>query len=157
MNFTSANSPVSIDTNILIYSVDSSDPIKHEIADKIVERLIEVRGCLPLQCLSEFYALTTKKRLLSTEEAERVVQRMLMSLVIVPSETADVVHAMHLHQEHGLQYFDALLLATARRVGCSLFLTEDMQNGRSLNGITISNPLLPAFSLDASIPPPGAR
>jgi len=96
MSSTTAISPVSIDTNILIYSIDYSDPVKQEIADTVVERLIAARGCMPLQCLSEFYALIMRKRLITPQQAERVVERMLMSLVIVPSEALDVVQAMHL-------------------------------------------------------------
>lgn len=105
MSSTSAISPVSIDTNVLIYSIDSSDAAKQEIADRVVERLIAARGCMPLQCLSEFYALTTRKRLITPHQAERVVERMLMSLVIVSAEALDVVEAMHLQQQHGMQYF----------------------------------------------------
>jgi len=169
MSSTSAISPVSIDTNVLIYSIDSSDAAKQEIADGVVERLIAARGCMPLQCLSEFYALTTRKRLITPHQAERVVERMLMSLVIVSAEALlmslvivsaealDVVEAMHLQQQHGMQYFDALLIATARRVGCTLFLTEDMQHGRSFGGITVDNPFRSDFRAERAIPLPGAR
>lgn len=157
MSSTSAISPVSIDTNVLIYSIDSSDAAKQEIADGIVERLIAARGCMPLQCLSEFYALTTRKRLITPHQAERVVERMLMSLVIVSAEALDVVEAMHLQQQHGMQYFDALLIATARRVGCTRFLTEDMQHGRSFGGITVDNPFRSDFRAERAIPLPGAR
>jgi len=157
MSSTSAISPVSIDTNVLIYSIDTSDAAKQEIADGVVERLIAARGCMPLQCLSEFYALTTRKRLITPHQAERVVERMLMSLVIVSAEALDVVEAMHLQQQHGMQYFDALLIATARRVGCTLFLTEDMQHGRSFGGITVDNPFRSDFRAERAIPLPGAR
>jgi predicted nucleic acid-binding protein len=49
---------------------------------------------------------------------------------------------MRAHQQDGLQFFDALLVCTARRAGCHTFLTEDMQNDRTLDGITIRNPFL---------------
>ncbi len=157
MSSTNAISPVSIHTNVLIYSIDSSDAAKQEIADGVVERLIAARGCMPLQCLSEFHALTTRKRLITPHQAERVVERMLMSLVIMSAEALDVVEAMHLQQQHGMQYFDALLIATARRVGCTLFLTEDMQHGRSFGGITVDNPFRSDFRAERAIPLPGAR
>lgn len=35
---------------------------------------------------------------------------------------------------------DAVLWATARRVGCTTLLTEDLQDGRTLDGVTFRNP-----------------
>ena len=37
-------------------------------------------------------------------------------------------------------YWDALLLATLGRAGCSVLLSEDMADGTTLAGVTIRNP-----------------
>jgi predicted nucleic acid-binding protein len=37
-------------------------------------------------------------------------------------------------------YWDALLMATAAEGGCSLILTEDLQDGFMLGGVEIHNP-----------------
>jgi PIN domain len=78
------------------------------------------------------------------------VQRLLKSLAIIPPTIADTVLAMRMHQQHGIQFFDALLMATALHAGCTYFLTEDMQDGRKYDGITVRPPPSPL----ASISPP---
>ena len=41
---------------------------------------------------------------------------------------------------HGLSFWDALLWATADRVGVRYLLTEDFQDGRTLGGVTFVDP-----------------
>jgi predicted nucleic acid-binding protein len=137
----------SLDTNILIYAVDNSNLEKQEICYRLVEQFIRVRGRLPLQCLNEFYALTTRRSLLQPAQARTIVERLLGSLLIIPSTSADTVLAMQMQERHKIQFFDALLLATAIRAGSSIFLSEDMQDGRTYDGITVRNPLAPGFDI----------
>ena len=142
-------SSASLDTNILIYAADNSSPQKQEACDDLIEKLIAVRGRLPLQCLNEFYSLTTRRAILAPAQAETIVQHLLKSLVIIPPTIADTILAMRMQQQHGIQFFDALLMATALHAGCTYFLTEDMQDGRNYDGITVRNPLNPGFDLTA--------
>ena len=39
-----------------------------------------------------------------------------------------------------LSYWDALMLASAREVGCTTFISEDLQDGARLFGLEIVNP-----------------
>jgi predicted nucleic acid-binding protein len=142
-------SSASLDTNILIYAADNSSPEKQEACDNLIEKFIAVRGRLPLQCLNEFYSLTTRRGILKPTQADAIVQRLLKSLVIIPPTIADTVLAMRMQQQHSIQFFDALLLATALQAGCTYFFTEDMQDGRNYDGITVRNPLTPGFDLTA--------
>jgi predicted nucleic acid-binding protein len=139
----------SLDTNILIYAADNSDATKQDVCDRLLEKFIASRGRIPLQCLNEFYSLTTRRSLLTPSQAEAIVQRLLGSLVVIPSIIDDSVAAMRLQQQHNIQFFDALLLTTARRAGCTSFLSEDMQNGCNYEGITVRNPLDPALDLES--------
>jgi predicted nucleic acid-binding protein len=47
---------------------------------------------------------------------------------------------------HGFSFWDAMIWATAKRAGCRLLISADGQEGRTLGGVTIVNPLLPALS-----------
>ncbi len=134
MSFTIVTSSFTIDTNILIYAADRTSQPKQQIAGIILEKMIALRGVLPLQCLSEFYRATTRKKLMSPEDAQNIVQHALYSLEIVPSRPEDLVTAMRIHQKHSLQFFDALLISTARRSGCHTLLTEDMQQNQLVDG-----------------------
>ena len=62
---------------------------------------------------------------------------------VVPYSVDDLAAAMQIHQRHRIQFFDALLLATARRIGCNVMLSEDVQDGHDYDGITVRNRLVP--------------
>lgn len=51
--------------------------------------------------------------------------------------------AMQIAARDGLDIFDSLLVASALQAGCSIFLSDDMQHGRMIEGrLTIRNPFL---------------
>ena len=58
-----------LDTNILIYSVDSLAGARHEIAREIVERAVFHNCWLSLQAISEFFVAATRKGKMPREEA----------------------------------------------------------------------------------------
>jgi predicted nucleic acid-binding protein len=141
MNFTTVTR-VTVDTNILIYAVDVDADSKHALAAHIVKFLSEQKSVLPLQCLTEFYRATTKKRRFAAAEAASFVQQFRASMLIIPAAIEDLAPAMHIHQQHKIQFFDALLIATTRRAGCTVFLSEDLQDGRNFDGVTVRNPFV---------------
>ena len=51
--------------------------------------------------------------------------------------------ALDLVSAHNISFWDALLCATSIRMGLSFLMTEDLQDGRSLHGLTIVNPFRP--------------
>ena len=57
-----SNPRFTLDTNILVYSVDDKDDGRHSLALQIVDRAVEVDCWLTLQSLSEFYWAVTRKR-----------------------------------------------------------------------------------------------
>jgi predicted nucleic acid-binding protein len=130
------------DTNILIYSIDSRNLDKHAVADRVVKRTTLLGLPVPLQCVSEFYRATTKKRIVTMMEASRTARATLRANVIVPLNEDDVISAMELYEQTGAQFFDCVLLTTARRAGCTTLFSEDFQHGRDYGGITVRNPFV---------------
>jgi predicted nucleic acid-binding protein len=41
---------------------------------------------------------------------------------------------------YGFSFWDALIVAAARRLGCVVLLTEDLQDGQDLGGMVVRNP-----------------
>ena len=78
--------------------------------------------------------------MLPSAVAEAYIETLLTFLQIIPPEGADLKDAMRLNQQHGLQFFDALLLSTAARAGCSEFYSEDLQHGRSFGAMQVMDP-----------------
>ncbi|QMV18238.1 PIN domain-containing protein [Granulicella sp. 5B5] len=138
------------DTNILVYSIDATDLPKHLTAKRIVQAHTIRRYPVMLQSLSELYFATTRKSLLSNADASQIVTRTLSISPVIPYDSSDVAAAMRLHDLHKIQFFDALLLATAARSGCTTLFSEDFQHNRAYGTITVRNPfLLSPAELDA--------
>ena len=128
------------DTNILIYSVDLRDRAKHDLARMLVRRCGLADGVLSIQCLTEFYRATTKKKILSTSLAFDVVLETREAFHIVSPDEVDLLRAMQDHSVHGTQFFDALMRATLDRSGCTTMFSEDFSHRQRFGGLTILNP-----------------
>ena len=131
---------VTIDSNIVIYAFDPTDPKKHTASIAIMAAMTAVQSVLPMQCLAEFYSVATRKNYLTPERASMIADEFIETLTIVPAELADFAAARELHRIHGVQTFDAMLLATSIRAGCQIFLSEDMQHQRRFGEMTVINP-----------------
>jgi len=47
---------------------------------------------------------------------------------------------MDLAAEHGLSIWDSVILAASAEAGCRLLLSEDLQDGFTWRGVTVTNP-----------------
>lgn len=147
---------ISFDTNILIYSVDRDAGIRHDTAVALVERSVRAGICIqPLQSLCEFFSIATRKTGLDATTAAEVVARWQAAVPIQPASDDDLRNAMRGVQEHGLSFWDALLWASVRRAGVELLISEDFQDGRTIEGVRILNPFAPrnAGLIQAALPP----
>ena len=128
------------DTNILFYFLDARSPQKHQQARSLIGLADQDRCIVPLQTLGELCNTAAKKRRDLLPQAQELVKNLQDIFRTASASTEDVLEALAAHQQHGLQFWDALLWATARRAGCQLLLSEDLQDGRVLGGITFRNP-----------------
>lgn len=135
---------VFFDTNILVYSIDSSSELsrKRDIARGLIrEHIANEAGVISIQVLQEFYQVATRKieTPLSTEDALQFMQYMSI-MDIVTSDFDMVIASVHLHKRYSLSFWDALILQAAKSAGCSQVLSEDLQNGFRLDGLVVKNP-----------------
>lgn len=129
-----------LDTNVLVYAVERSESWKHELAVEIVNRSIDRPCTLTLQALAEFIAVISRKR--PDERPFAIEQaRDWLSLFPVTAASIDAFRAALSAFEAGqVALWDALLLATAKEAGCTIALSENMQDGGRFLGITVRNP-----------------
>ena len=71
--------------------------------------------------------------------ARRKVE-LIAELDIVVPEVEDVLTAIDLHRLHKFSFWDALLVRAAKRSGCRVLLTEDLQHFRDVDGVKIVDP-----------------
>lgn len=136
----SAEELVCFDTNIWVYAVDEDAGWRHERASEILGQA-SLRNCvLPFQVLAEFSETTTRKKLLAPEETSTFVRSWVETFRIHWADTACLLEAIAAVKAHNLSFWDAMIWAVARQAGCSVLVTEDMQDGRVLGGVTFLNP-----------------
>jgi predicted nucleic acid-binding protein len=134
--------PVFVDTNVLVYARDASEPEKQPQAAGWIEHLWRTRaGRLSFQVLHEYYAATTRKLKPGlTPEQARADVRDLLAWRPVPAGTELLEAGWSVEDRFGLSCWDALIVAAARIAGCEYLLTEDLQHGTELEGLRVVSP-----------------
>ena len=136
-------STVFVDTNVLLYAQDPRDVNKQERAEQWLAWCWQHRRArLSTQVLNELYAnLRRVAPQLPLDAARALVRRYrAWNPWVVDEVTVDIAWAMQDH--HSLSYWDALMLAAARQIGCKALLTEDLQHDQDIDGVRIVNPFL---------------
>jgi predicted nucleic acid-binding protein len=128
------------DTNVLIYADDKGSPAKQRRAVELVaEHRRAGTGVVSLQVLQEYFVAATRKLRVDAAVARRKVE-LLAEFDVAAPELADVLAAIDLHRLHGFSFWDALVLRCAKQSGCTVLLTEDLQDRREVDGVRIVNP-----------------
>jgi len=132
---------VTLDTNILIYSVDADAGERQTQARDLVQRVARHHDSfLTLQTLSEFFAAVTRKEKLSAGEAAEQVADYQKFFPVVAATPDSLRRAIAAVLKHGLSFWDAMQWAVARQAGATLLLSEDLQHGRELEGVHFRDP-----------------
>ena len=134
--------PVFVDTNLLVYRYDTTEPDKQRWAERWLDHLwTEGTGRVSVQVLQELYSSLTRKLDLPMEAAEaRSVVRSLLSWDPVPVEARTIEGAWLLHDRYSLSWWDALIVSAAQIAGCRHLLTEDISHGQDLDGVRVVDP-----------------
>jgi predicted nucleic acid-binding protein len=135
---------VGFDTNIFIYSFDRSDADKNRRAQELLRAILSREASLPLQLLGEALNAAARKRHLSVPDAREACALLIESAEIVGAEPDDVLRASLIGERYRLQYFDAQMIAVCARIGITVLLSEDMQDGAQVGTVRIINPFVGA-------------
>jgi predicted nucleic acid-binding protein len=128
------------DTNILVYADDKASPAKQRRALELVaEHRRAGTGVVSLQVLQEYFVTVTRKLQVDPRVARRKVELLAEFDVAAPG-VADILAAIDLHRLHGFSFWDALVLRAAKQAGCSVLLSENLQEIREIDGVRILNP-----------------
>ena len=133
-----------VDTNILVYAHDLDAGTKRETAKRWLTDLWENRrGILSTQVLQEFYITLTRKLAipLSTAVAKKTL-RSYLSWEVVVNDGPILLHAIDIEEANKISFWDALIVAAAYAKNSTMLLTEDLNHGQNIEGITIHNPFL---------------
>jgi predicted nucleic acid-binding protein len=134
--------PVFVDTNVLVYRRDATDPAKQRRAGEWIDHLWRSRrGRLSFQVLHEYYAVVTRKLDpgLPVDEARGDVRDLGAWKPLSP--TAGMLEdAWALIDAHALSFWDGLIVAAAQAARCDQLLTEDLAEGETYGSVLVVNP-----------------
>jgi predicted nucleic acid-binding protein len=129
------------DTNVLIYTLVKPPDTKGERARELLARCVRDGAALLLfQTLAEFSHVAMRKFAIDPAEISQRVSSWRQIIPVQLAADGDLDLALTLVSDHKLGFWDALLCATAERAGLRYLLTEDLQDGRRLGGLTIVDP-----------------
>ena len=129
-----------LDTNVLVYTDDNAASTKQRIArDMVATHRRAGTGVVSLQVLQEYFVTITRKLGVDPQIARRKVE-LLAEFDVAAPDVGDILAAIDLHRLHGVSFWDALVLRSAKQAGCTVLLTEDMQDKREIDGVRIVNP-----------------
>jgi predicted nucleic acid-binding protein len=131
---------ISLDSNVLIYAIGGQDLAKQNIALQLVADASANQSPVCLQVFGEVYSVVTRKQLATREEMRSLV--IAWKTLMTPLESSSAAHgvALDLATKHGLQYWDALIIATCAEHGVTELFTEDAPGVKKPLGVKCTNP-----------------
>ena len=131
-----------LDTNILIYAYSEDEPEKQSVALQLLDYFGN-EVIISKQVVNELSNILLKKFKLTTEQVENVLLEIDDVLPIVDFDLTTQIKALRLKDRYKLQFYDALIIATALKSNCKIVYSEDMQHGMSIDGcLSIINPFI---------------
>ena len=129
------------DTNILLYSATDQDPRKGDIARELIAHAITVNhdGCISTQVLGEFANVMIGKLQQTQETIDGYLD--YFRDLLKTDVTIDLVrYAIDVKEEYGIQFFDALIVSTAEKLGCTEIVSENLNPDQTYRGMVVVNP-----------------
>ena len=132
---------ISFDTNILVYATTSISDVRVMRARDLVARAMRTASSvLLLQALAEFSSVAIRKARIPVKDIRRTIDAWRAVLPVQAADEGDLLIALDAVSAHRLAFWDAMLWASAQRAGVRHLLTEDLQDGFALQGVTFINP-----------------
>jgi predicted nucleic acid-binding protein len=128
------------DSNVFLYLWDTADVARRTIARDVLRGLKTVPSAIGLQVVGEVQNVLTRKLKQKPAEAAQHGRDLLMGFDTFAPARSNVEEALGLMARGRYQYWDALLLTTARDAGCTVMFSEDMADGSTFGPLEIVNP-----------------
>lgn len=131
-----------IDTNILVYTVDNSNPEKKKAAKKLLAEIIRRHmGVISTQVMQEYYVVATRKLQMDPVISKALLTH-LQKFEIVSISPQIIFNAIDCSILNRLSFWDALIITAAASAKCTEIWTEDLNHDQVIQGVRIKNPFL---------------
>ena len=136
---------VFLDTNVLVYAYDASEPVKRARARRLLAEVED--AVVSTQVLAELYVALTRvgggvKPPVAPADAEAAVTS-LSELTVVVVDAPLVLAAVRRARRSRLSLWDAMIVEASLAANCDRLLTEDLQHGQRFGDLAVENPFRP--------------
>jgi len=131
---------VALDTNVLAYAEGVNGVAMKRTALELVQKLPADAVLLPVQTLGELFNLLARKAGRSPARARKAILSWQDAFPVIETSAEVMLAAADLATDHHLGIWDAVVLSAAAEAGCRLLLSEDLQEGFTWKGVTVTNP-----------------
>ena len=134
-----------LDTNIHIYSIDTTDVQKHEIATQLINSVFENHtGVISIQVFCEFFWVSTSKikNPLTPAKANSIIKN-LSSWNVHSPNYENIENAIKKVSKYKISFWDAMILESAAAMNCHTLWSEDLHDGAVYDEVRVRNPFNP--------------
>jgi predicted nucleic acid-binding protein len=134
-----------IDTNVLVYAVDASEPAKQSRAIQLLTELSHEPEplILPWQVAVEFVACLRRWENaggITRNDTLAYKNQFLDAQPIIMPSSAILQVSLDLSGRYSLSHWDSLLLAACLEAGIDTLYTEDLDAGMTYDTVSVINP-----------------
>jgi predicted nucleic acid-binding protein len=134
---------VALDSNILIYAELEPDSEKGARSTDLILRAAR-NGVIPVQVLGEYLRFIQRRVPTAFDEAVRQTSLYQAAFLTPPTTDSIIRKASDLARAHRMLLWDCVVCAASIQAGATVLLTEDMQDGRLIDGLRVLNPFAAA-------------
>lgn len=131
---------VALDTNVLAYAEGMNGAAMKQAALELLQRLPDDATLVPAQTLGELFNVLVRKAGRTPASARDAMLSWSDAFTPIETSPSVMLAAADLAVDHQFGIWDAVILAAAAAAGCRLLLSEDMNEGFTWRGVTVTNP-----------------
>ncbi len=140
-----------VDSNIIVYAYDRSEPEKQRRALAILDYLTDARaGVISAQVMSELFSAATRRIQipLSPADAYQRLENYQQSWKIVSVTPEIVLEGVRGVRDYQFSLWDGQIWAAARLNQITVVFSEDFSVGSVIEGVRFVNPLIDDFRIE---------
>jgi predicted nucleic acid-binding protein len=131
---------IALDTNILAYAEGVNGIAMQQRALDVLGRLPRHEVGLPVQVLGELFNVLTRKASRPGSTAREIILSWRDTFSLLDTSATVMLSAADLAADHRLVIWDAVILSAAVESGCQLLLSQDLPEGFTWRGVTVTDP-----------------
>jgi len=135
---------VALDTNVLVYAEGLNGASRKASALAVLGALAPESTFVPVQALGELFSVLVRKAGRTRADAAASILSWGDAFPLIESSGDVALAATDLAQAHQFGIWDAMMLSAAADARCRLLLSEDLQEGFTWRGVTVTNPFGPS-------------